>query len=267
VQATLAVGGGFLPVPAQPGADDAPVLQCPPAAAAQPATAGAARTTQARPAGPVAAGTPGPAIGGRASRPTGTAHPAGPARRSLAGAALTPAHSADVAAGYLVRELAAHGHAVPDPFNAGQSDYGTTANAVLALVETRHGSGEVNAALGVLAGHVDAFVRKSGDDQPGALALLVLAAVAGGQNPGAFGGSDLPTRLAATVTVAAPPAHPTPSPTPTRSTPPVAGGADPGATLPDTGADSRARYAGALGASLLLVGAALVAFARRTRRA
>ena len=32
VQATLAMGGGFLPVPAQSGADDAPVLTCPPAA-------------------------------------------------------------------------------------------------------------------------------------------------------------------------------------------------------------------------------------------
>ncbi len=35
VQATLAVGGGFLPVAAQPGADDAPVLTCPAAAPAK----------------------------------------------------------------------------------------------------------------------------------------------------------------------------------------------------------------------------------------
>ena len=88
---------------------------------------------------------------------------------------------------------------------------------------------------------------KSGADQPGALALLVLAAVAGGDDPTAFGGSNLVDRLAATVTVAAaPPASPTASPEP------AAGG------LPDTGVDARVAVGGLLGALLLLAGAALL---------
>ncbi len=285
VQATLAVAGGFLPVAAQPGADDSPVLTCPAATVAGRATRPSAKPTST----PGASASATPSRSGATPAATASATPSGPAgstkpaatkasvpKASVTGAAgsgpaervrvlstvgITPAESADAAAGYLVRQLGANGHAVPDPFNPGQTDFGSTANAVLALVATGHGSSQVTAALGVLAGQVDPFVVKSGADQPGALALLILAAVAGGQDPGAFGGSDLVTRLGATVTIAAAP--PSPSPSPTTSAQPANAAADPGGTLPDTGADARAGWLGLLGALFLLAGAVLVGYGRR----
>ncbi len=136
---------------------------------------------------------------------------------------------------------------------------------MVALVATKHGSSQVAGALTALAGQVDAFVVKSGADQPGALALLILAATAGGQDPTAFGGSDLTTRLAATVTLAAPTTSPSPSPTPTVA-PAPGGGTDPGSTLPDTGVDARPAVAGLVGSLLLLCGAALVRYGRRGSR-
>jgi LPXTG-motif cell wall-anchored protein len=212
VQAALAVGGGFLPVAAHAGANDAPAATCP-------------------------------------------------------GPAWTAAQSADYAAGYLVRRMTANGHVVPDPFNPGQTDYGTTANAVIALVATGHGSAEATAALAVLAAHQSAFTVKSGADLPGALGTLVLAAVAGGENPSAFGGSDLTARLAATLTTASPtpPNSPSPTPTPTPTTAPVVARSS-GGSMPATG-DARPAAASVAGALLVAAGSALVLVARRRRTA
>jgi hypothetical protein len=117
----------------------------------------------------------------------------------------------------------------------------------------------VTAALAALAGQVDAFVVKSGDDQPGALALLALAAGSGGDDPTAFGGTNLVDRLVATVTVAAaPPSSPSPTPQP------AAGGT--GAGLPDTGVDGRVAVGGLVGTLLLVVGLGLVLYGRRGLR-
>jgi hypothetical protein len=283
VQATLAVAGGFLPVAAQSGADDSPVLTCP-AAAPVKKTAVAPVRAKTPNATPTPSATPSATTTESASPSATTTESASPTATTvramvaqqlpvrkhatavhvLATAGLTPAEAADAAAGYLVRRLAANGHVVPDPFNPGQTDFGSTANAVIALVATRHGSSQVTGALAVLAGQVDAFVVKSGADQPGALALLILAATAGGQDPAAFGGADLATRLAATVTVAA---AASPSPSSTTTPQPAPGDAnDPGSTLPDTGAGAVAGLTAGLGLLLLVAGAALVLGARRGSR-
>jgi LPXTG-motif cell wall-anchored protein len=191
---------------------------------------------------------------------------------------LTQAQAADAASGYLARRLQANGNAIPDSVNPAKTDYASTANAVLALVRIGHGSGQVTAALGVLAANQLAFTHASGADVPGALADLILAAVAGGQNPATFGGSNLVSRLQATVTTAAvkptpkPTSKPTPKPTAKSSASPTqvtTGGSDPGSadpTLPKTGSDSRVVATTATGTGLLLAGALLVLGARRKSR-
>lgn len=193
--------------------------------------------------------------------PTLTCPPTGPAA----------APDADAAAGYLARRLAANGGRIPDPFSAEATDYGTTANAVLALAATGHGATAAQSALEVLADDVDAYATKAGADLPGSLAVLALAAVALDADPTAFGGTDLVARLGATLTTAA---APSPSPTPTSSTPQSAApsaSASPTATvdpaeLPDTGASPAAGPSALAGLALLACGAALVALARRGAR-
>jgi hypothetical protein len=209
VQATLAVAGGFLPVPAGSPANDVPTLTCP------------AGVTDA--AGAAAAG-----------------------------------------AGYLANRLLANGGGIPDPTGSGGTDYGSTANAVLALESAGHGASAVQAALTLLAAHQAAFSAAKGADLPGSLALLVLAAVAGGQDPHRFGGSDLVARLAATLT---PVTTVTASPSPSASAvghPPAA--QPPTPTLPDTGSSPAAGWTAALGALLLLAGGGLVGLTTRRRR-
>jgi hypothetical protein len=186
--------------------------------------------------------------------------------RSLVG--LTPAQSADDASGYLVRRLAANANVIPDPFNPGQTDWSSTANAVLALVATRHGSTQVAAALANLAGGQASYTTKNGADLPASLAILALAAHAGGGDPSAFGGTDLLRRLAATVTTAAasptPTAsssHPTATATATASVAPTSAEADP--TLPATGAGAGTGGILAVALALLVLGSGLVAVSRR----
>ena len=166
------------------------------------------------------------------------------------------AGAAAAGAGYLANRLLANGGGIPDPSGTGGTDYGSTANAVLALESAGHGATAVQAALTLLAAHQAAFSTAKGADLPGSLALLVLAAVAGGQDPHHFGGSDLVARLAATITVAAPAAA-TPSPATSASTHPVTTQA-PAATLPDTGPSPAAGWTAALGVLLLLAGLGLV---------
>jgi hypothetical protein len=277
VQATLAMAGGFLPVPPQSVADDAPVLTCPPAPAppkaapvnAAPVKVKTAPTPTPSPtpsvtptagATPTASATPSASASAPASATTKPKKSPAPGKRHVQSTAgLTPVQAADAAAGYLARRMAANGHVIPDAFTPGQTDFGSTANAVIALVATQHGATQVTGALAALAGQVDPFVVKDGDDQPGALALLVLAAVSGGDDPTAFGGTNLVDRLAATVTVSAapPPSSPTPTPTPAAA----AGGT--GAGLADTGLDGRVPVAGLVGVLLLTAGAGLLWYGLR----
>lgn len=77
---------------------------------------------------------------------------------------------------------------------------GLTAQGVLALVAASVGPAQVDAMIGYLAQDVDGQVQDGGGvDQPGPLALLILDAVATGEDPSAFGdGGDLVARLEAT---------------------------------------------------------------------
>lgn len=77
---------------------------------------------------------------------------------------------------------------------------GLTAQGVLALVAAGVGPAQVDAMIGFLEQDVDGQVQDDGGvDQPGALAFLILDAVATGEDPGAFGdGGDLVARLEAT---------------------------------------------------------------------
>jgi LPXTG-motif cell wall-anchored protein len=187
---------------------------------------------------------------------------------------LTPAQSGDAAAGYLIRRMAANGHSIPDSTDPTKIDDGSTANAVLALVRIGHGAGAVSSALGVLATDQLAFTHVSGLDVPGALADLTMAAVAGGESPAGFGGTNLVSRLAATITTAAPKPKPTPTPTvkpvPT-TTPATSGTGNPGTavdaeTLPRTGPGNGAVPLTAAGLILIAAGTALVGGTRRRRR-
>ncbi len=193
-----------------------------------------------------------------------------------AGTLTAPEAAAD-AAGYLARRLAANGGVIPDPFTAGQADLGSTANAVIALAATKHGGTQVAEAIAALGSGQASFTTKAGADVPGSLALLTMADVASGGDPSSFAGTDLVSRLAATITTAA--ATPTPTPTPTAtSTPTTAPTPAPsteassgGAVLPDTGSPQGTTGLAALGAALLVAGGGLLlltrGLARRSSRA
>lgn len=157
---------------------------------------------------------------------------------------LTAADSADAAAGYLARRIAGGSGLIPSSYGTG-ADYTSTANAVLALVATGKGADQVTSAMAALASNVaaDKIRDASGKDVPGALAVLTLAAEATGANPASFGGTDLVTRLAATLTKAAPVAA-------TPSTP------APKPELPFTGAP--VALLALVGGGLLVAGAAMV---------
>jgi hypothetical protein len=115
-----------------------------------------------------------------------------------------PAHAAvGSATSYLGRRLDANDDTIP-PLQGKEPDHFTTANAVLSLVAAgRHGTAA--APTRALARNVDDYVPDAnGDDQPAALASLVLVAEATGGNPADFGGEDVAARLAAS----GPPAPP-----------------------------------------------------------
>ncbi|HEU4675198.1 MAG TPA: LPXTG cell wall anchor domain-containing protein, partial [Motilibacteraceae bacterium] len=183
----------------------------------------------------------------------------------------TAAASADYAAGWLAALLKANGGSVPSDFGSG-ADVGSTANAILALVATGHGSDAASAVT---------YLTKNGStwaaDKPAALALMALVAHATGASPTSFGGQDYVARIAATLTVkAAATATPTPSSSPSTTKAPApsprgttsgtgagsAGSSAAGPTLPRTGGDVGVLAAGL---ALLGAGAGLLVLARRRR--
>jgi len=190
-----------------------------------------------------------------------------PPARAAAASDAALAASSDVAAGYLVRRLTANGSVIPDPFTPGATDYGTTANAVLALAVAGHGTTAAQAALAALAEDVDAFAVAAGADLPGALALLTLAAAALDADPTAFGGADLLARLQATLTTAAPSPTPTPTPSSTVSVAPSRSPAPApavvqGEQLAATGVDDAAGLTVLVGLLLIVGGAGVLRLAR-----
>ncbi len=83
----------------------------------------------------------------------------------------------------------------------GNPDLGTMRQAVLALAARGVGKPQVDAMMSYLEAHLEAGVDPGGSsssDDPGALALTILDAIATGRDPHTFGSTDLVARLLAT---------------------------------------------------------------------
>ena len=122
------------------------------------------------------------------------------ARPAAAAPPSTDHHTtAQAAAAWLASQVTADGY-IASAFPPYGPDYSTTAQAVPALVAAGVGGDTVTHVLGYLGAHVDDFASSGGNDKPGALAYLILAAHAGGADPAAFGtpSTDLVSRLEAT---------------------------------------------------------------------
>jgi hypothetical protein len=105
--------------------------------------------------------------------------------------------SAQAGATWLAGQLTQTGY-IPSTTTPGAADLSGTANTVLALASAGTDPAGAYAALGYLAAHITTYVVADGSDGPGQLALLILDAHALGENPYAFGGTNLVTRLLAT---------------------------------------------------------------------
>ncbi len=86
------------------------------------------------------------------------------------------------------------------PYGGGYpgTDYAGSAAATLALANAGVGRQAVRQGTSFLSKNAKTWVRANGDDSPGSLAMLLLVADAAGENPRAFGGMNLPKRLAKT---------------------------------------------------------------------
>lgn len=196
--------------------------------------------------------------------------------------AWTAAQSASAAAAYLAARLQANNGVIPSSFGSG-TDWTTTANAVLDLVQTGVGGTVTAQTVCQLASNVDTYVREdNGADAAGPLATLILVAHATGKDPRDFSaatacpaapratpkasGVDLVARLLALETKA-PAATPTPTATPvstpapslhvaTITRPKPTSAAEATGTLPRTGDDSG--WLAGIGGLCLALGAVLV---------
>jgi LPXTG-motif cell wall-anchored protein len=110
-----------------------------------------------------------------------------------------PNLAAKYAASWLAQRVTSEGF-IESSFTPGTPDLSISAQAVTALASAGVGRAQVDALLEYLGGHVDEYVVSDGADTPAALAYLVLAAVAGGADPAAFGApaTNLVARLQAT---------------------------------------------------------------------
>jgi hypothetical protein len=108
---------------------------------------------------------------------------------------LTPAQAAANGAAFLAKAVAKDGYLTSVlPGAENQPDYGNTADAVVALA-VQGGSEAARKPLAWLERNSAKWAEQSG---PAAYAELILAAEAGGADPGDFGGTDLVKRLTAT---------------------------------------------------------------------
>ena len=126
--------------------------------------------------------------------------PRGPLAARVARAAPADEVTAAAAgAGWIARDLSSSG-ALVDAVSHKPSA-GDTADAILALVAAGEGGNQVRTAIRWLEHHFNSYVSAKGVDNPGALGLVILAAVAAGANPAHFGGransDDLVARLQA----------------------------------------------------------------------
>jgi hypothetical protein len=109
---------------------------------------------------------------------------------------LSPEESGQVAAGYLARTIEANDGFVAG-FDGTSPDFGSTSNAVLALVEAGVGSDQVEQAVDLLQERASDYGAPGGTGNPGALGYLLLVAGATGEDETDFGGVNLPAELAA----------------------------------------------------------------------
>jgi hypothetical protein len=110
-----------------------------------------------------------------------------------------PSTAARDGAAWLAARVNAQGF-IPSAGDPNTPDYGSSTETVVALAAAGVGGTTIDALMTYLAAHVDANVNHGGVDDPGALANLILAAVATGADPTSFGvpASNLVTRLVAT---------------------------------------------------------------------
>jgi hypothetical protein len=106
-------------------------------------------------------------------------------------------------AGWLARQIEATGGFVE---SFGKPDPANTAYAIVSLHAAGVGAHASHLALHYLREHLGAALKIGGEDAPGRLAYVILAAVSAGQNPARFGGSsprnNLVTRLLRTARIA-----------------------------------------------------------------
>ena len=124
------------------------------------------------------------------------AGPAGATARPAARpAALDPATSAGWATHWLATQVTPGGY-IPD--HVGDPDPSDTVLSALALAAAGHDQATFTSMMSWLAGHVDAVTGTGADADPGSTGYLILAVVAGHDDPTDFGGVDLVARLQAT---------------------------------------------------------------------
>jgi hypothetical protein len=104
-----------------------------------------------------------------------------------------PALAARYGAGWLARQAQGDGS-----FQLLSNTYSDTATAALALAAAGEAQTQFQSAVTYLHDHVSDFLAAGGDDDPGSLGLVIMAAVAGGQDPANFNGHDLVATLKAT---------------------------------------------------------------------
>jgi hypothetical protein len=107
-----------------------------------------------------------------------------------------PPTAAKIAATWLANQVGPQGF-IPQAGSPSTPNLSSSAQAVLALAAAGVGSNQVNALLGYFSNHIDDFVVHGSNDDPGALAYLILDFAAGGQDPTDVGPGhvDLVTRL------------------------------------------------------------------------
>jgi hypothetical protein len=93
---------------------------------------------------------------------------------------------------------------IPTAPGSSEADLSSTAQSVLALSAANTDLPLARSALSYMSSHVDPYVTEEGTDGPAQLALLILDAEALGENPQAFGGTNLVGRLLATEQTSGP---------------------------------------------------------------
>ncbi len=115
----------------------------------------------------------------------------------IAGAAPSQSQIRNQASAWLTAQVTSDGALISA--YSGDPDPASTAQGVLALAGSGGDPATVAKMIGYLEAHVEDYVAPGGAaDSPGALAWLILDAVATGGDPGDFGGVDLVARLEAT---------------------------------------------------------------------